>query len=77
MVVNFKKIVKENKELKKKKKSKKEKKVLKAKVVSKKVLKPNKMTMTIPKQEPYSVLGEPNRFFKNELENEKRSTFFS
>lgn len=50
--------------------------LLKKKLVSKKILKPSQMTMTIKKQEPYSVLSEPNKFFKHELEEAKRSMFF-
>ncbi len=49
--------------------------LLKKKLKSKKILKPSQMTMTIKKQEPYSVLGEPNRFFKHELEEVKGSMF--
>jgi len=60
-----------------KKKSKKEK-GLKKRVISKKLLKPSKkLTIVIPKREPYSVLNEENKFFKGEFENEKRKMFFS
>ncbi|HDK42073.1 MAG TPA: hypothetical protein ENG87_01735 [Candidatus Pacearchaeota archaeon] len=77
MVVNFQKVLKENKELKKKKSKKDTKKLLNKKITSKSVLKPSQMTITIKKQEPYNVLDEPNRFFKHEFEETKRSLFFS
>ncbi len=77
MVVDFKKVLKENKELKKKKSKKKAKKLLNKKVTSKKILKPNKLVLVIQKKEPYNVLNEPNKFFKNEFEETKRSLFFS
>jgi len=57
--------------------SKKISKALTKKLVSRKILKPSQMTITIKKQEPYSVLGEENKFFKPILEQEKRSMFFS
>jgi len=52
---------------------KKFEKALSKKLVSKKILKPNQMTMTIKQreQEPYKPI-----FFKETLENEKRSLFF-
>jgi hypothetical protein len=42
----------------------------------KKVLKENKATVTIKEYDAPSVLNDPNRFFKNELEETKRSLFF-
>lgn len=48
----------------------------KQKVVSKRVLKPSQMTATIPNYKAPSVLGDPNRFFKNELEEVKKNLFF-
>ena len=51
-------------------------KILRKKITSRKILKPSQMTMTIKKQEPHSVLGEENKFFKNTFEQEKRSMFF-
>ena len=76
MVVDFQKVLKEVKELKKKKSKKGEKDILKQKVKSRKILKPSQMTITIKKQEPHSILGEENKFFKNTFEQEKRSLFF-
>ena len=49
-------------------------KISKKNVISRKILKPNKMTITINNVEPESY--KPI-YFKEELENEKRSMFFS
>ena len=79
MVENFEKIKKELKELKKKKSKKKEKgflKTLSKKLPSKKILKTQRPTLTIRQREVPSVLGDPNRFFKEELEEVKRTMFF-
>ncbi len=50
---------------------------LKEKVVSRRVLKPSQVTLVIKKQEPHSILGEENKFFKDIMEQEKRSMFFN
>lgn len=52
-------------------------KALKTRMSSKKILKPNKMTVKIEEYKAPSVLGDENRFFKGEYEKEKRSLFFS
>ncbi len=79
MVVDFEKQKKELKKLKEKKSKKIDKKIdkfLKQKLTSRKILKPSQMTITIKKQEPHSILGEANKFFKSTLEQEKRSMYF-
>ncbi len=72
MVVDFEKVTRELKKLKEKKR-KKERKILSKKLVSRKVFKPSQMTITIKQKEP-----EPYKpiFFKETLDNEKRSLFF-
>lgn len=67
---------KKRKESRKKEFDKKISKVLSKKLVSKKILKPSQMTMIIKKQEPHSILGEENKFFKSTYEQEKRSMYF-
>lgn len=52
------------------------KEALSKRIKRKKVLKPNKLTYALPKREEYSVLGEPNRFFKAEMEEVRRNLFF-
>jgi len=52
-------------------------KFLKQKIISRQVLKPDKVTIVVKKQEPHSILGEENKFFKHELEKEARGMFFS
>ncbi len=52
-------------------------KALKKKLVSRKVLKPGQVTFVIKKQEPHSILGEENKFFKDFIEQENRSLFFN
>lgn len=60
------------------KKEKKEEKIsLKGKIVAKRVFKPSQVTVTIKEREVPSVLNDPNRFFKQELEETKKSLFFS
>lgn len=46
-------------------------------VKSRRVLKRNKLQVTIPEREVPSVLGDENRFFKGTYEQEKRSMFLS
>jgi hypothetical protein len=46
-------------------------------VISRGVLKKNSMTVTIPDFKAPSILGDENRFFKGEMNKEKRSLFFS
>ena len=57
----------------KKKKAKGLKTKLKAKVISKRILKPTKMTVRIKEHEPTPYVS---RFFKNEWEEAKQSMFF-
>jgi len=45
-------------------------------IPSKKILKTQQPTITIKQKEPTSILGDPNRFFKEELEEVKRTMFF-
>jgi hypothetical protein len=65
-----------------KQKEKKEKKFenltkrLSKKVVAKSILKKSQATVRIPDYKAPSVLGDPNRFFKKEFEETKRSMFF-
>jgi hypothetical protein len=47
------------------------------KVVSRGVLKKNSMVVNVPNYKAPSVLGDENRFFKGEMDKEKRSLFFS
>ncbi len=46
-------------------------------IVSKTLVKPSQLTIVIKKQEPHSILGEENKFFKDIMEQEKRGMFFS
>ncbi len=76
MVKDIEKIEKELKKLKEKKLKKIDKKIdkfLKQKLTSRKILKPGQLTMTIQKKEiePYKPI-----YFKETLEQEKRSMFF-
>ena len=77
MVENFEKIKKELKTLKKKKSSKKKTflKSLSKKLPVKRILKTERPTLTIKQKEIPSVLGDPNRFFKDEMEEVKRTMF--
>lgn len=50
-------------------------KVSKQKVKSKNIMSRKKMSVHIPEYKAPSVLGDPNRFFKNELEQERRNMF--
>lgn len=79
MVVDLKKVLKENKKLKKKLKKKGYDKIikhLKGKVSEKKVFKPSQKTVKIPEYKAPSVLGDENRFFKGQMEEERKSLFF-
>ncbi len=72
MTIDFEKVMKEVKKLKKEKVKGKEK-ILKKKLTSRRVFKPSQMTITIKQREiePYKPI-----FFKETLDNEKRSMFF-
>lgn len=50
---------------------------LQKRVIVRRVLKPSQTTVTIKEREVPSVLNDPNRFFKHELEETKKSLFFS
>jgi len=76
-MIDLKKLVKENKELKKKKESKTILKGLKTKFQDKSILKKEQTQVTIPNYKAPSVLGDENRFFKGTMEETKRSMFFS
>jgi hypothetical protein len=52
-------------------------KFLSKKVVSRQVLKKNQMVATIPEVKAESNWGNSSTFFKQELEETKRSLFFS
>ncbi len=59
-----------------KKKSKEEReKPSKKKMLLKRILKKGQMTVKIPEFKAPSILGDPNKFFKDEFEREKRRTF--
>ena len=49
---------------------------LKKKVKSKRILRKTRATVRIPEYKAPSVLGDPNRFFKNEMEDAGNSMFF-
>ena len=51
------------------------KKSLQKKVTSKRILKKGKMSVHIPEFKAPSILGDTNKFFKNEWEETKRSMF--
>lgn len=51
--------------------------ILKKRFKPKKVLKSKQPVIVVKEREPYSVLNELNRFFKNEMEEAKKSLFFS
>jgi len=74
MVEDFEKMKKKLKVLKKKK-SKTFLKSLSKKLPSKRILKTERPTLTIKQREVPSVLGDPNRFFKDEMEEVKRTMF--
>ena len=69
MVEDFEKMKKKLK-VSKKKKSKTFLKSLLKKLPSKRILKTQKPTLTIKQREVPSVLGDPNRFFKDEMQKE-------
>ena len=48
---------------------------LQKKVTNKSIIKSQQPTLTIKQKEPTSVLGDPNRFFKDEMEDVKRTMF--
>jgi hypothetical protein len=50
---------------------------LPARITSKRVLRPSKMTVKIDEPEIESIFDDPNRFFKGEIEEAKRTMFFS
>lgn len=43
---------------------------------TKQVLKKNQMTVSIPDYKAPSILNDENRFFKGEMDREKKSMFF-
>ena len=59
----------------KKKKLKGIENLLKKRIAEKKILKKTKTEVRIPEYKTPSVLGEPNRFFKDEWENTKKEMF--
>jgi len=52
------------------------KKLGKKKVVSRRVIKPSKATLILKDKQEEGVFEDPNRFFKREMEETKRSMFF-
>lgn len=58
-----------------KKKKKTFLKSLQKKLPSKRILKKEKPTLTIKQKEVTSILGDPNRFFKDEMEEVKGTMF--
>ena len=48
---------------------------LKQKVVSRRIIRPSQATLTIKQRESSSILGDPNRFFKDEWNETKRAMF--
>lgn len=64
-----------NKRAEEEKRLKELKKRLSKKVESKRVLKKSKVTLHLKQKEIPSILSDPNRFFKDELEETKRSMF--
>ena len=76
MVIDLKKLVEQvekNKSFKSKKEKKKSLKPIKVKSVSKK----SQASVSIPNYKAPSILGDENRFFNKEMEDAKRSMFFS
>lgn len=63
-------------EQRKKNLNKKLGKLARKKVVSKRILKPSKTTLNIKQREVQSIFNDPNRFFKNEMEEARNSLFF-
>jgi len=49
---------------------------LSKKISKKKGSKKSKTTLHLKQREPTSVLGDPNRFFKDEMEEAKNALFF-
>lgn len=45
-------------------------------IISRKILKNPQMIVHVPNRKVEDVLHDPNRFFKNELSNERRNMFF-
>ncbi len=54
----------------------KEKKDKKKKSILKRLVKKSQVTLHISNKEVPSILGDPNRFFKDELEEVKQTLFF-
>ena len=77
MVIDFKKTIEENKKTKKKAGKEKSKsaylKLLSTKISNKPIIKKDKPTLVIKKFEPAPYV---NRYFKDEIEEAKRSMFF-
>jgi hypothetical protein len=63
----------------KKKKEEKESKVsiLKQKITAKKIMKKGQMTAKMPAYVPENIWAHKNLFFQGEMNNEKRSLYFS
>jgi len=59
----------------KEKKEKTQRSKLLSRLKAKEIMKKGKMSVHIPEFKAPSILGEPNQFFKNELEETKRSMF--
>lgn len=79
MVIDFQKVLKKRDKLKKKKVRKdesKQKKSLRKVIKTKGVLKPSRATLVIKQREQASVMDEPSRFFKDEMEEVKKTMFF-
>lgn len=64
------------KELKIKQLAKTIEKLAKKKVVSKRTFKKSKVSLHIENKEVPSILADPNRFFKDEMEEAKNALFF-
>jgi len=62
--------------VKKKKIKTSKKSFVKRKVVSKPILKRTNVVVRVSSQETPSILGDPNRFFKDKYEEDKRQFYF-
>jgi hypothetical protein len=78
MVINVEKLKKQVDTFKRKKSRKKNPimKKLEKKLTLKKILKKSKPTLKIETKEVSSILNDPNRFFKDEMEEIGKSMFF-
>lgn len=50
-------------------------KLTRKKITSKRILKKSQVSYKIPKRKEYSILGDQNRFFKDEMEDIEMSMF--